>query len=242
MDNPTGSPVSAGKAAPLLLRLFGAVVALAYLVLGSVVVFMFLIGGLWAGFADRSVVLQFLGIVLYVYGTAALGVWIALRPAKGRAVMLAVLVVPGLVSIALVPDSGRGQAREAAEIFVANESAQQAEQARAVLLEHGRRAGRQPHVEILIDAPDEVDSDAERVRLVCVLGELSYLHEPLLEMLRGLAQTTGGDPERAELHEVARYALIGVNPYEGMAPAQGAARRPPLPAACDGQASPTMAR
>ncbi len=242
MDNPTGPSHSGAPLAVLLMRLFGAVAALACLVLGSLIVFMMLIGGLWAGFADGGFVLMFFGVVVYVYGTAALGVWLTLRPAKGRAALLAVLVVPGLVSIALVPDGGRGEAREAAETFVANESAQQAEQARAVLLEHGRRAGRQSHVETLMDALDETDSDPERVRLVCVLGELSYQYEPLLEMLRDLERATTGDPERAELHEVARYALSGINPYEGMAPAQGAAQRPPLPAACDGQASPTMAR
>lgn len=220
------------RGAEWALRLFGLVTALGFVLVGSMLVFMLLIGGLWAGFADPSYVLQFFLTVLYVYGTAALGIWLAFRPSMPRAVVLALLVIPGMLFVLMSPASERTELSEAARVFVANATPQAAEQARERLLAAGRWAGRQPHVEILMDALQEADTDVERARLVCVLGELSGQYEPLLEVLRGLDRATANDPERAMLNEVARYALLGVNPYEGMAPGQGAAQRPPQPVAC----------
>ena len=214
------------------LRLFGLLAALGFAVVGSLLVFILLIGGLWAGFSDPRFVLQFLLLVLYIYGTAALGLWLVFRPSKLRGIVLALLVIPGVVSVLMSPGSERAELSEAARLFVANVSPEQAEQARETLLARGRLAGRQPQVEILIEALAVAEKDAERVRLVCVLGELSGQYEPLLEVLRNLEQATADDPERATLNEAARYALLGVNPYEGMAPGQGAAQRPPMPAAC----------
>jgi len=213
-------------------RLFGFGTALLYLGLGSILVFMLLIGGLWEGFGRTGYVLYFFAVFIYVYGTAALALWLGFRPSKPRGILLAVLVIPGVLNVVLSSSPERSELREAAHVFVANEESAQAELARETLMASGRRAGRQGHVDILLEALALAKSDAERVRLVCVLGELSYQYEPLLNALRELKAATADDSGRSQLHEVVIHALVGVNPYEGMGPGQGAAQRPPQPQVC----------
>lgn len=225
-------PTPADRFTEWALRLFGFVAALGFLGLGSILIFILLIGGLWAGFGQAGYVLKFFALTVYVYGTSALALWLGFRPSKYRGLILVLLVIPGVVSVVRTPESDRRELRDAARVFAANESPAQSEKARETLLGQGRRAGRQPSVDILMDALAAADSDAERVRLLCVLGEISGQHPPLLDVLRGLRQATAGDPERQLLHEVTLHALYGVNPYENMAPGQGAAERPPRPAAC----------
>lgn len=224
----------AGNRRPVewLLRVFGFGMALLYLGLGSIVVLVMLIGGLWAGFARAGYVLSFFAIFIYVFGTGALALWLGFRPSHSRGFLLAALVFPGLLYIVLSAGSGHGAVHEAAHTFAANETPVETRQARAILLEHGRRAGRKAHVDTLLQALTRAESDAERVRLICVLGELSYQYDPLLAVLRELRNASADDPERALLQEVSLYALYGVNPYEDMGAGEGAAQRPPQPQVC----------
>jgi hypothetical protein len=79
------------------LRIYGLAAAVLYLVLGSAFIVVFFFVGQAAGFAETRYTLQFLLLVLYVYGTCALAAWLAMRPSALRGVVLTVLIVPYLV-------------------------------------------------------------------------------------------------------------------------------------------------
>jgi len=197
----------------LIARLFGYAACLAYLVIGTSLLLILLIGGFWEGFARSGYTLWFLALCAYVYGTAYLAFRFGRRPDRTSGVLLALLILP--VVVQLVLSEARGPDLEAAAgVYASGEDREAVEAATRTLLEAGRRAGRQDHVEALLTHLTRAGEDGQRVRLVCLLGELSYQHEPTLRALRALRQETAASPDRRGLHRAAGYALRGVNPYE----------------------------
>ncbi|MDT8322361.1 MAG: hypothetical protein RQ826_17740 [Xanthomonadales bacterium] len=197
----------------MLAQVSGFAVFAAYLALGTLVLLGLLIGGLWEGFGRQSYVLMFLAAVVYVYGTAWLAFSFGMRPGRVRGVLLAVLVIP--VVISLIPSAHEGMAlKEAARVYVADEEPAAVSEARERLLSQGRRAGRHGYIDILLEELDAAESDAQRVRLVVMLGELSYQYEPVLERLRAIYRDSQDDPERRALYHAVVEAIRGVNPYE----------------------------
>lgn len=215
-----------------LLRIFGFVTAFLYLGMGSGVVIVLIFVGLAAGFGQTRFSLVVVAVVLYTYGTAALALWLGLRPSKPRAMLLAALVVPSALYSAFVFQTEYRQPRDAASVLAANLAPEETEQARRTLLAYDRAAGPQPHVLVLLAALNQTEDDAERVRLICVLGELSYQYSPVLDALRELERAAAGDPDRAVLHEVVNYALLGINPYDSLGLDRQSHDRPPQPPAC----------
>ena len=211
----------------VLAQASGFTVFAAYIALGTLVLLMLLIGGLWEGFARQSYVLMFLLAVVYVYGTAWLAFSFGMRPGRVRGVLLAVLVLPLVVS--QIPGFyADWEVREAARVYVADEDPAAVSEARERLLSQGRRSGRYGYIDILLEGLHGASEDEQRIRLVNLLGELSYQHEPLLETLRKLYRETENEVGRKALHEATLGALRGVNPYE-----------PGLPEAHEADASPT---
>lgn len=230
--NRQAEPRSLG-ATGVLVRGLGYVLCVAYAVIGSILVLLLAIGGLWEGFARAGFAAFFLAMVVYVYGTAYLAYRFARAPGRASALLLVVLVAPAVVYIA----SRAGDSialRQAAETYALNEDPQAVEEARRRLLEPGRRAGRKDYVAILLDHLEAAEADPQRIRLVCMLGELSYQHEGVLEALRRLRDATQTDTARKDLHAAVERALLQVNPYE-VARAGQQAREPEASAdACSG--------
>ncbi len=197
----------------VLAQAAGFTVFAAYIAFGTLVLLMLLIGGLWEGFGRQSYVLMFLAAVVYVYGTAWVAFSFGMRPGRVRGVLLAVLVLPLMIS--QIPGFyADWKVREAARVYVADDDPAAVSEARERLLSQGRRSGRYGYIDILLDGLDAAESDPQRVRLVVMLGELSYQHEPVLERLRALYRESEDDPERKTLYHAVVEALRGVNPYE----------------------------
>lgn len=197
----------------LLLRLIGFTLAGAYVLIGTLVLLVLLIGGLWEGFGRQSYVLMFLGACLYVYGTAWVAFSFGRRPGRMRGLLLVLLVTPLVIHAAR--DAWHAvDLEEAAGVYARNGDPEAVATAREQLLAQGRRAGARDYVVVLHEALEAADNDHQRIRLVRLLGELSYQYEPLLESLRTLYRETGDDSGRSELHEATLEAIRDVNPYE----------------------------
>ncbi len=199
------------------LRAIGALMACVFLTLGLVNTLALTIGSLWAGIGARQLMAA-LATVLYLFATAGVAIWLAVRPSNARAAAVAALAIPGLVFFYAMPVQDRVSVRQAASTWVANESEEAATRAQDKLLTQGRQAGNPPQVEILLEALLLADNDTERLRLVCMLGELSRGFEPLIKVLRELKAETADDRQRVVLHEVTRTSLYRVNPGEPREP------------------------
>ncbi len=216
-----------------LARLGGFSLALAYLIIGTLFLLVLLVGGLWEGFARDTYRLMFLGAFVYVYGTAWLAFSFGRRPERVRGVTLAVLVAPVAVQMFLGIHSAT-QLRSAAKVYVADVDPVAVAEARETLLARGQRSGRHDYIDLLLDGLEDAADDKQRIRLVELLGKLSYQHQPLLETLRTLHRETENIPERRDLHKASLEAILSVNPHEqGLPDARAAAE--PLPRRAAGQ-------
>jgi hypothetical protein len=183
-----------------------------YLLLGTAVVVVLGIAGLWEGFAHRAFIARFLGITAYVYGTAGLAFWVGARPSRLGGAALVILILPGAVLLTRgARDSA--QLRETARLAVTAPTEGAREQAGQELFALGRRAGRPPHVVALADLLERAVSDEIRLRVVPLLGALSYENARVTEALRALHAETKDDPARAELHGAVIEALREIDPY-----------------------------
>lgn len=229
---PSDKPARLSRPREWFLRIFGFGTALLYFGMGTFVVVLLFFVGLAAGFGETRFSLIFFAAILYTYGTAVLGLWLGMKPSGRRGILLAVLVAPSVLYFAYAFETEYRQPRSAASVFVANAVPEDAEQARRTLLAYDRAAGPQPHVIVLVNALNQTEDDMERVRLICVLGELSYQYAPALDTLRGLERSAAGDPDRAALHEVVVHALRGINPYEDLGPGHPSPDHASRPQAC----------
>lgn len=229
---PPDKPARVNRSREWFLRMFGFATALLYLGMGTLVIVLLFFVGLTAGFNETRFWLAFVAAILYTCGTVVLAVWLGLRPSGRRGFLLAVLVAPSMLYFGYTFETEYRQPRDAASVFVANAVPEEAEQARRTLLAYDRAAGPQPHVITLLNALNRAEDDAERIRLICVLGELSYQYAPALDALRELERLAAGDPDRAALHEVVIHALLGINPYEDLRPGHPSHDRPPRPLTC----------
>ncbi len=195
-----------------VLQLLGYATCIAAILAGGGALFILLIGGLWEGFSRTGYTLAFLTLALYILVTAWLAFRFARRPTKRAGLVLAGLVLPAVIYIA-VSGGDRPDLRESVRIYVANEDPDEVSEARATLLEHGRRAGNPPHVRALIEALQEADDDAQRIRVVELLAELSRQNASVIAELERLREATAGDPEREPLHHATGEALDQVDPY-----------------------------
>ena len=189
----------------------------AYVLLGTGFLIVLGVGGLWEGFAHRDFVLRFLGIAAYVYGTAAVAYWVGARQSRLGLLGLAMLVIP-VVVMAADGVRGRSQLEETARTAITAPEEATREAARRELLALGQRAGRQPHVDELVRLLERAESDAVRMRVVTLLGGLSYLYEGAIEPLRRLHADTRDDPKRADLHAEVAAALGNMDPYTPLDP------------------------
>lgn len=189
----------------------------AYLLLGTAFLVALGIGGLWEGFAHRDYVVRFVAIGAYVYATAALAFWVGARQSRTGAVALAVLMVPVVVMVARgARDSA--SLEETARTAVTAPDAGAREEARRTLLALGQRSGRQPHVDELVRLLEDAETDEVRMRVVTLLGGLSYLYDGAIEPLRRLHAETRGDTARADLHAEVAAALRRIDPYTPLDP------------------------
>jgi len=199
--------------ARMIMRGLGFAICLVYLVLGTAIVVIVLIGGLWEGFNRAGYALGLVILCAYVYGTAWVAFRFGLKPARMHGLLLAALVAPVIILGARAALESRDLG-EAATIYAENDDPEEVESARQAMLAKGRRAGRNDHVEALLTYLEQADDDTQRIRLVCMLGEVSYQYEPVLTALRMLREETHDDPDRRALNQAVEHALQGVNPYE----------------------------
>lgn len=214
----SGKPARSGKPGMdprwASLRFLGLFTMVTYLVFGSVILMMLFIIGAWEAFRRPTYVAGFLLAVGYVYGTAWLGWRVFRRPTPRQALLLGVLLLPVLFEM------GRAYLTHEAEnlpetvaIYATSPDPEAVAAAGETLLEKGRRAGNPPQVRALLTQLGEAEDDATRIRLVEMLGELSYQNRDVLETLAALIEETRDDPARQALYEAARTAAGKVNPY-----------------------------
>ena len=195
----------------VLARAIGFAIFAAYVTIGAFVLFMMMIGGFWEGFSRQSYVLMFMGMCMYVYGTAWIAYSFGRRPGRVRGVILAMLLIPAVVFM-FRDSSGQAELNEAARIYIENSDPQAVDVAREQLLAQGRRTGEPRHLALLLEALHEATDDEQRRRMVLMLGALSYQNETVLESLRALRDETASDPQRQALHTAVIEAIRGVNP------------------------------
>lgn len=195
-----------------MLQLLGYAICIAVILVGGGALLILLIGGLWEGFSRTGYTIAFLALVLYILVTAWLAFRFARRPTKRVGLVLAGLVLPAVIYIA-VSGGDRPDLRESARIYAANDDPGEVSEARATLLEHGARAGSPPHIRVLLEALQEAGDDAQRIRLVELLAELSRQNDSVIAELERLREATADDPERKPLHHAAGEALDKVDPY-----------------------------
>ena len=215
----------------------GLVICVGYIVIGTVIVLLLAIGGLWEGFARREFTLLFIATVIYVYGTAYLAFRFALEPRKPLGFLLLILVLPMLIYLAS-PDSNSRELRHAAENYALATDPEVVETARQRLVAHGRRAGHKDYIAVLLQHLDAAQSDRQRVRLVCMLGVLSYQHDAVQARLRELRAATRDDPNRGALRDAVERALLRINPYQRDLTREELEDLAPSPRACSHESLP----
>lgn len=184
---------------------------------GSLLIVLTMIVGAMSGYVSNRDLLLFLILVAYVYSAAILAFWFGFRPSRPKGIVLAILLIPAisLHSAATLEELGK---KRAARTYATSSDQEAIDRARAELLEIGRRSGNQGHVRVLLKHLKAAETDEERVRLVEILGQLSYKYEPLLRELRRLREETRGQSERTKLHQSVELAILEVNPYEDRPP------------------------
>lgn len=189
------------------------IVGAVYLTLGTALVVALAIAGFWQGFAERAFLLRFAVVAVYVYGTTYLAFRVGAHPTAWRAAALALLVLPGIVSVAA---GGRRsyRLRDAARTAVLDADSSARAEARSALTALGPRAGDPPHVAELLQLLRQAGDDEVRLRGVELLGATSYQSRGVLDELRQIRDETADDPLRAELHAAVVTAIGQVNPYE----------------------------
>lgn len=197
----------------LLARVAGIGIALSYLVGGTVVVIILAIAGLWEGFGRTTYVLQFLAACVYIYGTVWLALRFARQPGKRLGLVLAVLVLPAVVHLALAAFQ-TFDLRETVRTYAESEDPAAVDAAREELLALGRRSGRQHHIEELLAYLQQAEDDAARIHIIELLAEIAGSQEPVLEALRALRDAAAHDPARQKLYRIADDAIHRINPYE----------------------------
>ena len=195
----------------LLWRCLGFGIGGLYLAMGTLVLYVLLIGGLWEGFGRASYVAMFLAMVVYVYATACVAFYFGLRPNKLSGVVLTVLLIPAL-ALMLSTESTRSEQVTLAQDFVHASDPQQREAARHELLTLGQRAGQQAHVSTLLDELAAAETDSQRRRIVCLIGQLSHQHGPVIDALKALQHELGDDPQRALLSQEIQQSLLLTEP------------------------------
>lgn len=191
----------------LLWRCLGFGIGSLYLAAGTLVLYVLLLGGLWEGFGRSSYTVTFLAMVLYVYGTAALGFYFGLRPGRLSGAILCLLLIPALVFL-LSSESTQNHKRELVQAFVHADEPQVRDQARRELLSLGPRAGRQPHIDALLNELERAETDQQRQRIVCLLGRVSHQHPPVIEALEALYGKVSTDPQRSALAQQLELSLL----------------------------------
>jgi len=196
------------------LRLLGLFTVVTYLVFGNLLLFVLYMGGAFVAFAQPTYVAGFLAAVVYVYGTIWVGWRLLRRPSPRLGLFLGVLLLPVLF------EAGRSYLMHESEnlaetvaVYAQSDDPQVVAAARETLLEKGRRAGNPPQVRLLLSHLEQAEEDATRIRLIELLGELSYQNQQLLDMLEALMDQTRDDPDRQAVYEAAREAAGKVNPY-----------------------------
>lgn len=187
-------------------------IGVTYLLFGIPVVLGLGIAGLWEGFAHRIFIFRFLVITAYVFGTAGLAFWVGVRPSRLGAIALAALMLPGIGAVMHGARERRDLGDTAREAITAPDKRTR-DRSTEELLALGQRSGRQPHVDELLRLLDEVESDADRTRIVVMLGQLSYQNRSVIEALEYLRDATSKDPSRETLHQAVLEALRQVDPY-----------------------------
>ena len=217
--NDNGKSAAGITPAGFIGRGLAGLVAVAYLLIGSMVLVILLFGGLWEGFGRNEFVFMFLATLVYIYGTVIVALRVTFAPNLMLSLLLIVLMIPALVYFAMTtPDSSSAELRQAATTYAENEDPEAVAAARDRLLDHGRRAGSPPQVRELVAHLEEAETDEQRIHLIRLLGEISYQHESLLEYLRLLREETRDNPERQALYRAAHEAIHQINPYEPEVP------------------------
>lgn len=186
---------------------------LIYVLIGSIVLLLLLIIGVWEGFRNLGYTLSFMLIVVYVYGTAAFAFYAGSKPSITKGAFLLILILPS-IWLGICNSQKEASIKNLAETYATSENREDVESAEKQLLESGKRAGANPAVVSLLEQLKEANSDVQKIHILEVLGKISYQYEPLLAHLRRMHSETKNDPNRAALHEAVEKAILEVNPYE----------------------------
>ena len=220
------------KITTISLRIFGLIAAAITLVAGGIMLVTLFIIGAFARFSDPLYATGFLLYVLWFIGTILIAIWLVAQPSKGRAIGLALLLIPMPIALYIATPPKDENPIHNARIFVANEDVVATATASARLLERGPRSDPDHAVTILLDAARDAPDDAERIRLLCLLARVSYRHAPVIAYARELKQMSADDSERVRLHEVAVHVFSRVNPHEGLSANAVPIARQGRPEAC----------
>lgn len=220
------------KITAISLRVFGLIAAVTILVAGGIMLVMLFIFGAFVRFSEPLYATGFLLYVLWFLGTILIAIWLVVQPSKGRAIGLALLLIPMPIALYIATPPRDETPIQNARIFVANEDVEATEIARAVLLERGPRSDPDHVVTILLDAAKDAPDDAERIRLLCFLARVSYRHAPVIAYTRELKRISADDLERGHLYEVAVYVFSQVNPHEALSAQAAQIARQGIPQEC----------
>ncbi len=198
---------------PLLVRFAAMCFGVYVLYLGlPIVVGLAIVGGM-GGNSTTSLVTV---ISIYVLTTGLVSLWCALAPRPILVAILLFLALPvtwlqGYIAHSTFSEQGMVQ------IYLHSEDPQQVLDAKHRLEALGQRAGERaatpPAVKELLQELPRASNDASRIKIVNLLGMLSYQHKGVLQALQALYGETASDPQRQLLHQATGEALIKVNPY-----------------------------
>lgn len=197
----------------LLLRLAAVCLGAYVLCLGlPIIVGLAIVGGM----GGRSITTLVMVISIYVVSTGFLSLWYALMPRPALGALLLILALPVAWLQGVVAQSTFSEQRMV-QVYLHSEDPQQVADARRRLEALGQRAGQRagtpPAVEELSRELKMASNDATRIKIVHLLGTLSYQHEGVLQALQALYRETTADPLRQSLHTATGEALLRVNPY-----------------------------
>jgi len=195
-----------------MIKVFAWTVAVAFLAIGGPFLIALTIASVWSGTPPHGSFAAYLAYTVYVLGGALAAIWVGLHPSRLGAAALVALLVPSALSFAGTERRSRALVEEARTAVTAPDE-QARERAAAGLMELGRRAGHQPHVEELLLRLRVASDDERRQRAVGLLGALAYENPPVLDELRALEEETRADPERIELHDSLVAAIRAIDPW-----------------------------